>query len=170
MPRRNRATGGFTLLVLLAVLAVLSLCAATTVHWYFARADVTLEKAAVLLANDLRAAQHRSLFLAEPTRLEFAADGTGYRATDGRGETALNPHTEEPFRREYPRDGVFAGVVVLAADAGGDRTLEIDARGRPLEDLEVTLEFDGDRRVLRLAREGGGITILGSTSGWKDEE
>jgi prepilin-type N-terminal cleavage/methylation domain-containing protein len=169
-PSLRRAPAGFTLVELLLVLLVLSLCAAATVRWYFSNADITLENAAVLLARDLRAAQHRSIFLGEPTRVLFLPDGSGYVVTDARGDLAHNPLTDEPFQRVYSDDGVFDGVHVTSALAGDDRTFEIDGRGRPLEDLSVGLRFGSERRTVELDHEHGGITIVGSTSGWADTE
>ena len=69
MPGGSPHERGFTVLALLVVLVSLSLVAATSVRWYFSRDEVTLENAAVLLARDLRAAQHRSIFLGRPGRL-----------------------------------------------------------------------------------------------------
>ena len=168
MPGRSPSQRAFTLLELLIVLLVLSLCAATTVRWYFSKADVTLENAAILLARDVRAAQHRSIFLGEPSRFVFLADGTGYTVLDSTGTPARNPQTDEPFLRIYSDDGVFKGVYVLEVDAGGDRMLEIDGRGVPLEGLRVTLAYHDERRTLQVDRKTSGITIEGSTSGWTD--
>lgn len=158
------------MLELLLVLVVISLCAATTVRWYFSHADVTLENAAILLARDVRAAQHRSIFLGEKSRFVFLSDGTGYTVLDAAGASARNPQTAEPFLRVYSDDGVFNGVSVLEADAGGDRTLEIDGRGLPLEDLAVTLAYRDERREILLERKTSEITIVGSTSGWIDDD
>jgi prepilin-type N-terminal cleavage/methylation domain-containing protein len=169
MPGRSPLRG-FTILELLLVIALLSLCAATTVRWYFSRAEVTLENAAILLARDLRAAQHRAIFVGRPVHFQFLPDGTGYAVTDAAGAIAHNPQTDEPFLRVYPADGVFAGVGVAAADAGGDRTLAIDGRGNPLEDLSVTLTYAGEHRTVRLDRKSGKIEIEGSSSGWIDLE
>jgi prepilin-type N-terminal cleavage/methylation domain-containing protein len=161
---------GFTIFELLLVLLVLSLCAATTVRCYFSSAEVTLENAVILLARDLRAAQHRSIFLGAPGRFLFLPDGSGYALTDESGEITHHPQTDEPFVRVYPEDGVFVGVTVEAARAGDDRTLVIDDRGMPLEELEVTLGFEGATRTLRLDPQTNEIAIEGSTSGWRDVE
>lgn len=157
---------GFTLIELLLVLLMLSLCAATSVSWYFSKSEVTLENAAVLLAHDLRAAQHRSIFLGEPTHFVFLPGGEGYVVTNAQGEVAHNPLTDESFLREYPGDGVFIGVTVLAARAGADRTLEIDGRGTPLENLSVKLGLGDEERTVELDHASGLITIVGSSSGW----
>ena len=169
MPARPSSRRGFTLLELLLVLVLLSLCAATTVRWYFSHAEVTLENAAILLARDLRAAQHRSIFLGERSRFVFLSDGAGYTVLDSAGEPAHHPQTDEPFLRIYSDDGVFHGVRILEAVAGGDHTLDIDARGMPLEDLAVTLAYRDEKRTLLLDRKSTEITLVGSTSGWVDD-
>ena len=163
-------SSAFTLLELLLVLLLLSVCAATTVRWYFSNSAVTLENAAVLLAQDLRAAQHRSIFLGERTHVLFLPDGAGYVVTDEHGKLAQNPLTDEPFLRVYPEDGVFVGVTVLEARAGTDRTLEIDGSGKACEDLGVLLAFGDDRRRIELEHESDLITVVGSSSGWVDLE
>lgn len=168
MPGRSPSRDGFTLLELLFVLLVMSLAAAFTVKHYFSQADITLENAAILLARDLRAAQHRSLLMNEPSLVLFLADGAGYVVTDKQGNVVENPMTDEPFVRSYPDDGVFDGVRVLAALSGDDRTLEIDRRGMPLESLEVTLGFEGEERRVQLDVTKGAITLVGSSSGWVD--
>ena len=93
MPGRSPPERGFTVLALLVVLVILSLAAATSVRWYFSREEVTLENAVVLLARDLRAAQHRSIFLGRPGRLHFLPDGSGYMLLDEQGNLAQNPQT-----------------------------------------------------------------------------
>jgi len=170
MPGRALARRAFTILELLVVLLVLSLCAATTVRFYFSRSQVTLENAAILLAHDLRAAQHRAIFLNEPSHFRFLPDGSGYVVTDTRGNLSRNPQTDEPFLRSYPEDGVFHGVTILDVTAGDDRVLEIDPHGAPLENLSVTLGFGDERRTLVMSSRTGVITLVGSTSDWVDRE
>ena len=169
MTRGASGRRGFTILELLLFLFVLSLLAAITVRYYFSRAEVTLENAAILLARDLRAAQHRSIFLAEPSHVVFLPEGDGYVVTDALGALAKNPQTDQIFERLYPRDGVFKGVVVLEAAAGDDRTLVIDLRGLPTEELQVTLGYQDERRKILMDRTGR-LAIEGSTSGWVDDD
>jgi type II secretory pathway pseudopilin PulG len=168
--RPSPPQGGFTIIHLLIVLTVLSFLAAFTIRTYFARADVTLENAAILLAKDIRAAQHRSIFLDETSVLVFLEDGEGYRVCDGQGNLAVNPVTDEPFLRRYPEDGVFHGVKVAEVQAGTDEALRIDSHGTPLSSLRVTLEYHGNHRTIVLDGSTGEISITDSSSGWKDLE
>lgn len=171
MHRRSPSPrGGFTIIHLLVVLTVLSFLAAFTIRTYFSNAEVTLENAAILLAKDVRAAQHRSIFLNETSLFAFLEDGEGYRVSDGRGNLAINPVTDEPFQRRYPEDGVFHGVRIVAVQAGPDGVLRIDNHGTPQSALRVTLEYHGDHRTVVLDPTRGELSIEGSTSGWKDLE
>ncbi|MCZ6598601.1 MAG: type II secretion system protein [Planctomycetota bacterium] len=159
---------GFTIIELLLALVVISLVAALSIPAYFARSEVTLENAAVLLARDLRSAQNRAAFRGRRTVVEMFPDRDGYQVLDQTGRPVTNPRTSEAFVRRYSIDGVFRGVEVLNVDFGGDRRLVYDENGQPGEAGEVTLGFDGDTRVVRVSAPGGRITILGTTSGWVD--
>jgi len=162
-PRR-----GFTILELVLALTMVSAVATLAIPAYFDRGDVTLENAAVLLARDIRAAQNRSAYLGEPARIEFYADGAGYRATTWKGRIIHNPRTEEPFVRDYSQDGVFEGVLFLEVEMGDEGLLRFDARGRALDGGSVVLGYGSDRRTLLIESGTGKISILGSTSGWID--
>lgn len=164
-----RARGGFTLLELLITLIVISALAAVVIPVFFLRPEVTLENASVLLAHDLRTAQNRSAYLAEPSRFEFFADGDGYRVVGPKGQVVENPTTGLPFVRRYSEDAIFRGVRVIEASCGGDRVLEYDKGGQALEKARIVLAFRGETRTLELARGSGRVTILGSTSGFVDE-
>lgn len=160
---------GFTILELLIALVVLSSIAAMAIPAFFEEPSVTLENASVLLARDLRAAQNRSAYMAEPCRFVFRRDGDGYVTTDRKGAVILNPRSRQPFSRRYSSDGVFRGVVVTNVRAGRDWTLIYDDRGRPIESATITLTYEDDVRVLLVEKGSGDVTILGSTSGWNDQ-
>ncbi len=162
-PRR-----GFTILELVLALTLVSVVASVAIPAYFDRGDVTLENAAVLLARDMRAAQNRSAYLGEPSRIEFYADGTGYRATTWKGRIIRNPRTEEAFVRDYSQDGVFEGVRFHEVDMGDEGLLRFDGRGRALDTGTVVLGYGVERRTLLIEEGTGKIRILGSTSGWND--
>ena len=56
-----RSRQAFTIFELTITLVVISVFAAVCITHYFGRGDITLEKASVLLAKDLRAAQNRDI-------------------------------------------------------------------------------------------------------------
>lgn len=159
---------GFTILELLLALLLLSVVAAVSIPAWFERGEVTLEKACVLLANDLRSAQNRAAYLGEPTFFQFDPERDGYEVRDEFGDLLRNPATGEPFLRRYPRDGVFEGVDLREVRFGPDRMIVYDQHGLATEGGHVTLTFQGDSRTLFVDEGSGEITIAGSTSGWTD--
>ncbi len=163
--RRRR---GFTILELLAVVLLISMVAAVTIPAFFQDANVTLENASILLARDLRAAQNRSAYLAEPCTFIFFRNGDGYEVRDDGGEVIVNPRIGRDFERRYSVDGVFRGVRILQVEAGPDRAITYDEHGRALEAARVTLAFGADRRVVVVAKGTGKLEIIGSSTGWRD--
>lgn len=160
--------GGFTLLELLLSLIAISVIAALAIPAYFGRSEVTLENAAVLLARDLRAAQNRSAYMGEPTRIEFLEDGDGYRVLDELGKPIENPRNELPFERRYAVDAVFRGVEIFRVDLKGADALTFNKHGEPSGPANLMLRFGEDERTVMLTMPYGEIEILGSTSGWID--
>lgn len=159
---------GFTIVEILLLLTGFAFLAAISVRAYFLQPEITLENAATLLAHDLRAAQNRSAYTGEPCRFRFLDDGDGYVVTNVEDEVVRNPRTQEAFERRYSRDGVFDGVYVESAEAGGDRVLVYDASGAPIERLKVTLAYGPDRRVMHVEPRSGRVVIENSSSGWVD--
>lgn len=160
---------GFTILELVLALLVLSVVASLSIPAYFERSEVTLEKACILLAHDLRAAQNRSAYLGEPALFVFDVEGNGYEVQDELGERIRHPTTREPFVRRFSFDGVFAGVRVIEARFGDDATLLYDRRGTVREGGYVVLGFGTDRRLVQVEPGDGAVHIEGTTSGWRDE-
>jgi len=160
---------GFTILELLVSMVLLSLVAALAIPAYFERAEITLENACVLLAQDLRAAQNRSAYMGEPAIVVFDEEGDGYEVRNEFGELIRNPTTLEPFLRRYRFDGVFQGVEIVEVAFGTDASFAYDKRGVAQESGTVVLGFRGDLRTLHVAKGSGRIEIEGSTSGWIDD-
>ncbi|MEW6071097.1 MAG: prepilin-type N-terminal cleavage/methylation domain-containing protein [Planctomycetota bacterium] len=163
-----QARSGLTILELLVVLVLVALAAGLAIPAYFERSEVTLERASILLARDLRMAQNRSAYLEEPCRVWFREDGDGYRVTNHAGAIIRNPGTNQPFERRFSVDAVFRGVRIVEARFGPDRFLSYDERGLPREEGQITLWFAGDTRTVHVERRAGKIEILGATSGWTD--
>ena len=160
---------GFTILELMLALIALSVVASLSIPAYFERSEVTLEKACILLAHDLRAAQNRSAYLGETAFFSFQKEENGYEVRDEFGERIRHPTTNEPFLRRYSLDGVFAGVQVLEARFDDGAVLCYDERGNVPKGGHVVLAFGTDRRVVRVEEGAGTVHIEGTTSGWRDE-
>ena len=158
----------FTLLDLLLALSAVAVGASLAIPAYFANPDVTLEKAGILLARDLRAAQNRAAYFAEPCHFEFLDEGRGYQVTDREGDVVIHQSTQLDFVRRYAEDGVFEGVEILEIEAGGDRVVPIDAMGRPAESARITLGYRGQRRVVELKQGTGAVELIGTSSNFQD--
>ncbi len=159
---------GVTIFELLIVLGLLSFTASVGIPAYFARPSVTLDSAAKLLAKDLREIQNRAALYGEPLELRFDGTGHGYRATDVHGEPLISPYGDGDFVRRYPYDAVFRGVQIVHVEAGGDRAVRFDERGRPVEPLIVQLLFDGETRQVVMRERSGLLAIDGLCESWSD--
>lgn len=163
----HRIRRGFTILELALCLALVSLVAMLAVPSYFAQTDVTLENAAVLLAQDLRAAQNRAAVRGVGMALFFDEGGAGYRCYE-LGPNRL-PKGPPVFERSYGCDAVFEGVAVTALEASPQRSIEYDRNGAPSQAAAVKLEFEGESRLIHVHFGTGLISIEGSSSDWLDD-
>ena len=168
LPTRTRARlRGFTLPELIASLAVMGIVATLSLPAYFNRPSVTLEKASLLLARDLRAAQNRAAIWRQ--RLGFRFNDHGYQVVDENGAVVLGP-LSQPFRRDYEVDAVFEGVEVLNLDFGGKQELWYDAHGESESGGSLTLRYLGDHvRRIAITKRTGRISIQGTSSDYTDD-
>lgn len=164
---RTRAQRGFTILELALVLALVSLVAMLAIPSFFKRTDVTLENAAVLLAQDLRSAQNRAAVRNVSMALIFDEGGAAYRCAEvgPNGE----PRHAAVFERSYGSDAVFEGVVIAGVEAAPGRAIVYDRNGAPVQSAAIRLEFEGDWRLVHVHFGTGLISIEGSTSDWLDD-
>src|SRR5690606_25726658 len=72
-PRR-----GFTVLELAVALALITLVAVLAIPAFYGRPEVTLDRAALLLARDLRIAQNEAVRWSGDVHFDFLAEGQGY--------------------------------------------------------------------------------------------
>jgi Tfp pilus assembly protein FimT len=146
-------TGGFSLLELILVLALLTGVATLSIWAFFARAEVTLENAAKLLVEDLHMAQSRALFLHTPVAITFDADGRGYRVLDAGGSSGIG--ALDLVDRRYDANAVFEGVQVSRFAGLHERTIQFDAKGAVAADAWVTLEYRGESRTIEVDARAG---------------
>jgi len=162
----RRAQRAFTILELALVLALVSLVAMLAIPSFYRQTDVTLENAAVLLAQDLRSAQNRAAVRSVSMALIFDEGGAGYRCAEI-GPSGVPRHAV--FERSYGSDAVFEGVVVTGVEASPGRAIVYDRNGAPVQSAAVRLEFEGDWRLVHVHFGTGLISIEGSTSDWLDD-
>jgi len=155
------------LLPILVTLALVALLAGIAIPVWFSRHDVTLDKAALLLARDLRATQNRAAFLGKDARLVL--DRHGWRACDADGDTLSRLGGEERIERRLDADGVFEGVTLEAIRFGEDAAVAFAANGDALESGSLELHFRGELRRLTLAAPHGRVEVDGLARTWNDD-
>lgn len=141
---RVRHAGGFTLLELMAILAVVALVSTVGIRVWFGRSDVTLQNATELLAAELRGYQTRAILEHTPIEVVFDEDGGGYHGhAVGTADAPLEP-------RRYPNDAVFEDVRIGSVRIDHARRLVFDTLGRPSGDARITLVQRGVERHVRV--------------------
>ena len=159
---------GITILEILLALLLLTLVAGLAIPWWFSKPDVTLDNAAKLLARDLRGVQNTAAWDRRPAAIEFAPDGSGYRAVFEDGTLLPAPIGNGPFVRDYPRDAVFRGVRVLDCTVGEGRAMGYDIRGLARSRGEIVLGYNGETRTVHVEEATGTLSIEGLSEPWSD--
>ncbi len=154
------------MLTILLSLLIMALVAGVAIPAWFARHEVTLDNAAILLARDLHAAQGRAVHLGISTSLQLDPDG--WRALDEEGRALLRGG-EERIERRLSADAVFEGVSLRAISFGPDQAVSFGPGGQALEGGSVVLHFRGHERTLHLAPASGRVTIDGLARDWIDD-
>lgn len=153
------ARGGFSLLELLVVLALVTGLATFSVWAFFSRGEVTLDNAAELLVEDLHLAQSRALYLRTPVSVHFDDDGHGYGVSDGSGEKT-GIEALDVLGRRYDTDAVFDGVSVVDVRGPAGRNVRFDAKGHVAGTTWITLGYRGESRTVRLEEAPGAIFVV----------
>lgn len=148
-------------------LASITVASALAIPYFFGRPQVTLDHAAILLANDLRYTQNEAAVSGETTRIAFDPGGDGYRAVYQSGDAIANPVGGADLERAYSFDAIFRGVQ-LSPRAGAE-AVEFDRNGFAKGGVEVELSFEGDSRLLRLEQGSGIVHIEGLEGEWQDD-
>jgi hypothetical protein len=143
------------------VLGLVAAAAAVGIPLWFARPEVSLERAALLLAEDVRDAQDRAAFGHRELSFVFLPGGDGYEVRDVQGEVIEARLGPEPFRREYSKDAVFRGVTLRVVEGAAQGRLTFDRRGFLLDPARIELTFRGASCTLVLEDRTGSITVEG---------
>jgi acyl-coenzyme A thioesterase PaaI-like protein len=158
---------GISLGGVIASLAGIALLAGIAIPTFFARHDVTLDNAAILMARDLRTVQNRAAHLGQPTSLRF--DLHGWRAFDAGGRPLTRFATQERIERRLDADAVFEGVTVESIDFDEAAELGFDAHGRPDRGGSLEVVYRGQRRRVHVSQDDGRLVIEGLKRRWVDD-
>jgi type II secretion system protein H len=163
---RSRTPRGFTLLELLVVLLVAALVASTG---YALLAPWAQERKLRAGAEKLAAALE---FGRDVARLEGravrvrvtpagTAGGNSVHVTYAQSsEDVVHPLTKSAFIVDFEGDPPLQGIHITASAAGGDDTVEFDARGQVVDaTTRFTLESGGRRSYVSVERQSGRVII-----------
>jgi len=156
-----------TILDLTIALAVIAALSAIAIPYFYSQPRVTLDHAAILMANDLRYTQNEAAICGHGTRVEFSSSGDGYTAVYSSGKPIANPVGGDNLVRQYSFDAIFRGVRLETR--GGQQAIEFDRNGFAESGLEVALYYQGGERLIRLESGSGLVTIDGLESEWEDD-
>ena len=167
---KKQGPRAFALLHFASFLAISTLIAAIAIPAWFGQGDVTLERAAMLLARDLRAVQNHAVISGENIHFDFLPEGDGYQALNSSGAPIVLFNDGIPLARRYNGDGVFQGVRVHATSFIGEEPLAYDPNGFALTGGQITLSLGEERVVLHISEESGWVAIDGLSKPWRDSE
>ena len=136
----------------------LTLVSAISMWAYFARPEVTLDNATLLLARDMRIAQNRAVLLRRPVYLVFAEDGDGYRIYDDTEDAQSSRLGSERVERRYGRDAIFRGVRILHFGLATLARITFPPDGSEPPSGRIMLSYGDETRTLEI--EGGTGRIL----------
>jgi Tfp pilus assembly protein FimT len=160
----------FALLHFASFLAISTLIAAIAIPAWFGQGDVTLERAATLLARDLRAVQNHAVISGENIHVDFLPEGDGYQALNSSGAPVVLFSDGAPLARRYNGDGVFQGVRVQSKSFTAEETLTYDPNGFAINGGQVVLSLGEEQVVLYISQESGWVAIDGLSKPWRDSE
>ena len=160
----------FALLHFASFLALSTLIAAIAIPAWFGQGEVTLERAAILLARDLRAVQNHAVISGRDIELSFLPNGDGYRAIDELGQDVVLYSDGIPLARRYNTDGVFQGVHVHSVSLEQNSPLKYDHNGFALNGGQIILSLEEERIIVTLSSESGWVSIDGLSKPWRDGE
>jgi hypothetical protein len=163
----RRLISGPNIVDLTLALAVITLITGLAIPYFFSKPEITLDHAAILLANDLRYAQNEAAICGRETRVMFAGDGDGYQVRYRDGGAVANPVGGADLRRIYSIDAIFRGVRI--EPLGEIEGVDFDRNGFAQSGLEVELTYEDGRRLLTMEKGSGLIHIAGLESDWRDD-
>lgn len=142
----TRLRGGFTLIEVLVVVAIIGIAGAVVVPQMLKSSTLTVQAAGRMVIADLLYAQNEAIAQQRPRRLVFDVDGNSYRMTDDQDNTLQASWRDSQGSGNYvinfSKDSRFAGVRLKNVDFGGEKYVEYDALGAPAQGGSLDLVTD----------------------------
>ncbi len=162
----RRLASGLSILHLALGLVIVTVLTGVAIPLFYAQPKITLDHAAILLANDLRYAQNEAAISGESTSIKFDQDGDGYSAQYSSGLPIANPVGGGELVRQYSFDAIFRGVSLEVLS--GSTATRFDRHGFATTPIDIRLSYQGDTRLLRMAVGSGLVEISGLETSWED--
>ena len=156
---KTRLHSTVSLLHLMLVLSIISILSCAAILRWFGRAEITLDNAVSLLAEDLQHVQGRAVFENIELQVVFYEDGGGYEILNANGQSIPGPLGTPSYLRRYNADAVFAGVKIGPLDLGGVRRIRYTPSGPIPPSGTIHVAFGSEQRSLALVDESGRMAV-----------
>jgi len=159
---RPRCRGGYTLIEVLIVVAILGIVSAVVVPQMLAAGSLGVQAAARIIVADMLFAQNDAIAQQRVRKVVFEPANERYYLTD-ENDAILSARWKSGAANNYvvdfTEDQRFQGVVIVSADFSGSQTLQFDALGGPLNGGTVEIEFQNRRYRVTVAAFTGRVTV-----------
>lgn len=160
-------SGGFTLVELLIVIAIITIAALTAIPMMSSAASVQIRSAANMLTADLEYAKSMSISRGQNYSMVFDKDTESYRIEDQNGNIIPHPVKKGfPYGINFRTNGRLDKVDIVDADFDGTSEVKFDYLGSPyngnstpLNSGVINLQAGGTTTTVRVEAVTGFISI-----------
>ncbi len=159
--------GGFTLVELLIVIAIITIAALTAIPMMSSAASVQIRSAANMLTADLEYAKSMAISRAQKYSVVFDKDAESYRIEDQNGDIIQHPVKKGfPYEITFSTDGRLNKVDIV--DVNFDTTSEVkfdylgsplNGSGGPLNSGVISLQAGGTTTTVTVEPVTGFVSI-----------